>query len=1149
MRAAVPWIALLLLVLSPYTTRAKPAQLTMPVLWRSELRTFTESGPTVADIDGDARAEVVVAAREEIVALGRTGQEIWRWKSSGRLMTYPAILRRPGKLSLIYVADYTGKLTCLDGAGRKIWQAQLKGPISWSAAVVCDLEADGVPEVVQTDGAGTVWAFRALTGKEVWHASVQGVPVSPAVGDLSGDGKPEVVVVTGAGRAVALDGAGKRLWKFEIGGTSPSWATAAPVLFADSSGAGRVIAASNDGRVYCLDSDGSLVWSRPTHGPVASTISAGDYDADGRADIFLITQLGTVYRFDEEGNLLWQIEMHGRSLAAGAVIDVNNDGHLEYVVSTQDGHLLVLNQAGETVFQRQFDFRTINVTPAFGDVQPDRPGLEMVLTGGESGRVLCLGTNAPAKTAAAWTAYRGDEKKSGAWLQLRREASVRMIPENLARSQAYAGEPIRFVISNPKGEPLQATAVCIRPDGARLVATSRILGGHGRLDMPIDFVVAGRYDFTWSLAGPAGHPLFSDRRHITLEPFVNDRALVQAVISKLRSAASTVRPILPASSAALGREAESLRRRLDVIGPLQTMGLGGQGKLDEAARKTGHLVASARRASRIAEIVVAASRVGPGTSLIAFPGTTWENRAVDRELPQSITASMAIKRALVRGEHDSVVVHLFNVTDRPLQSRVRIEDHDSGITVTPHRSVPVISSLGEPSWDALPELDESAVITIPSLSSGEVWLAIDTGSAAAGDHQVTLHIQALNGAGVLAGPGNPHSVPPPETAVTIALRILPFQMASSGRLRLCTWPRVDGPATRRDLLDHGGNVFLGPQATVRYTDDGQIAGFDYSKLDAVTAPLAGQDIFYLIQGMPALRADMGSPEYAKRLAVCLHDLVRHLASQGIEIDHFALYPIDEPGGGGWGPVNRLVQFGKLVRQAAPHVMIYVDGGGEKPMFEALAPYTDIWCPGLSMLAETTPEMNVIRNSGKTIWSYDCSYKYARPAGANLKNINIVGQYRTAALFALHYGGSGIGYWCYNSGEDMWGRTQLEFPLVYAGRTRPVTSRRWEAVREGIEDYRIAFALRERLQSKDLAADARARIEHLIGTTLAQMVARGYQEMTLGLDRQTIDSDNNDATIRTFRKEMIACIDALTASPSLAATNAAGPSGAGKVQNP
>ena len=180
------------------------AGLKLPQLWQRDLQTFLESAPTVADIRGQGRNDIVIAGREELIALDATGTQLWRWRTKGRFMTYPAVLARPGQPSLIYAADNSGLLTCLDGGGKEVWHAQLNGPSSWSASVLCDLNGDGQMAVIQTDEPGTVWAFAALTGNVLWQAKVKGMPVSPAAGDLDGDGKSEIVVATGEGILTAI---------------------------------------------------------------------------------------------------------------------------------------------------------------------------------------------------------------------------------------------------------------------------------------------------------------------------------------------------------------------------------------------------------------------------------------------------------------------------------------------------------------------------------------------------------------------------------------------------------------------------------------------------------------------------------------------------------------------------------------------------------------------------------------------------------------------------------------------------------------------------------------------------------------------------------------------------------------------------------
>lgn len=506
---------------------------------------------------------------------------------------------------------------------------------------------------------------------------------------------------------------------------------------------------------------------------------------------------------------------------------------------------------------------------------------------------------------------------------------------------------------------------------------------------------------------------------------------------------------------------------------------------------------------------------------------------MDQQLPTRAANPPQIARTAVPGEHEPVALDLFNLTDRELLVRVQFDALTNGLVVTPHRSVAVPTSLGETSWDALPELDETGTLAVPSLASRELWLDVDLSRAKPGEHQVKLRLQALNGAGVLDGPSSPRSVPPPETEVVLALRVPAFAMAEPGDFRLCTWAASDA-AHLPDLLAHGNNVFPVALPEAKYDAKGRLTASDHSKLDTVLDRLRGHDVVLLLTGLPGLHGEAGSVAYRDDLEKFLDELVTHMTGAGCDTNHFALYPFDEPGGVGWNLINQLVAFGKVVRAANPNVMIYVDGGGEFPMFQAIAPYIDIWCPGIYMLPDKTPLMDLVRTTGKMLWSYNCAYAYSRPVGPNLKNMNLIGDYRAAALFAFRHGATGIGFWCYNQGPDPWGRIDMEYSLVYPGRTRPVTSRRWEAVREGIEDYRILAALRKRLAAEGgakLTENARLRVKRLFEVSLPGMVDQSFEEMRRGLGRSVIDASNNDASIGAFRRDMLECVEAVAPAPA------------------
>jgi len=1106
--------------------------LDLRLLWSVNTNTALYTAGTVADINGDGLGEILLAGYNSIIAYDGDGKRLWEWATTPRFCTYPAVLLRKGAPALIYAADNAGNLVCLDGAGKEVWHARLNGPSNWSATVVCDINGDGKPEVIQTDEKGTVWAFDALSGKPLWQtATGEGIGASPSVGDLDGDGKPEVAVVTNDGFAVALSGDGAIMWRSQMGRELYS----APVIFTASDGSGRVAFGSGDGEFFCLDSKGDTLWHRPMGGSMDSSVSVGDIDMDGRADIFLVTQEGAIVRLDEEGNTIWSLDMHMRTDASGAIADVDGDGRLEYILCTHKARLLALNAAGEVVFERQLPVNNAyNATPTFGDVTKAAPSLEMVVCGGQDGKLFCFATPAPTDATVQWGAFRRDLTMVGSWPGLARSVAVSMTPGNLAWDRIFTGQGVKFSINNaqPTAAPLRAEASCVTPVGARHAVTGDIYGAAGALVLPLEPLAPGTYSFSWSLRTAEGKVVVSGSRAVTLQPFVNERGLVTSAAAEMRAAADAARPTLPLAAAGLVRDARLLEDSARVVAPLQDAAL----QSDAASRQraissTAALVRSALRGRRMAEVVKQAIALGPGTSIVAFDGPVWENLGVGDLLPEHVVKAIEASRRVVPGQHQSFAVNLLNVTDRELEVRVLIES-PRGVAVTPRRAQTVPTCTGDMTWDPLPDLDESEIISIPSFENRQLWLDVAVGQVKPGDHAVKVRLQALNGAGVLEAPKNEQAIAPPETVVSITLKALPFEMAPAGTFRLCTWAYVESSpyykdiadATYANLFDHGNNVWtITALPEAKYDDQGNLVGpVDYRKFDAMARRWRGKDVVLLLSGFPALtpasgKDGYGTPPYQKALKPYLDDVVAHMARLGFDLGHWAFYPIDEAGGDGWRSLNAQVEFGKLMRAARPDIQIYADAGGPEPaMYTAVAPYIDIWSPAVNTVASEPEKFSIIKAASKTLWSYNCSYNnYNKPWGGGRTNkaADVVSEYRIAGMWAFRHALTGAGFWTsITSPEDPWTRTQSEYPILYPGRTAPVTSRRWEAVREGIEDYRILVALKARLEAKGgppLSDDARAAIKRLVEVSVLQYV----------------DGVTDEAGLDRLRSEIMDCVQA------------------------
>jgi len=154
--------------------------------------------------------------------------------------------------------------------------------------------------------------------------------------------------------------------------------------------------------------------------------------------------------------------------------------------------------------------------------------------------------------------------------------------------------------------------------------------------------------------------------------------------------------------------------------------------------------------------------------------------------------------------------------------------------------------------------------------------------------------------------------------------------------------------------------------------------------------------------------------------------------------------------------------------------------------------------------------------------------YARPLGWNMKAMNVVGEYRMQAVFASDSGATGIGYWCYNHGPSMWEPIHPEYPIVYhTTPDEPITSsRRWEAIRESVEDARILVALREKLTDGSTSDAATEKIRHLLDVTVPGMARKSLAEMHLGSARYVLDDTNDDGMVDSFRAELLDCVAAV-----------------------
>jgi hypothetical protein len=203
-----------------------------------------------------------------------------------------------------------------------------------------------------------------------------------------------------------------------------------------------------------------------------------------------------------------------------------------------------------------------------------------------------------------------------------------------------------------------------------------------------------------------------------------------------------------------------------------------------------------------------------------------------------------------------------------------------------------------------------------------------------------------------------------------------------------------------------------------------------------------------------------SPAWRKAYAAWLAEWVGHLRGLGVGYDGFALYPVDEPGlhDTGRSLIDKFIEIAKLTREVDPRIQIYTDpvGGARLEHLKEMAPYVDIWCPNRNgiVLARDDARLDFLLATGKQVWTYECE-------GSAKEQPPLV-YYRGQAWLAWHHGLTGIGFWSYcTSTFDPWfrpvGERANDYLLIYPG-DGIVTSKRWEACRDGVEDYGALWEL-------------------------------------------------------------------------------------------
>ena len=361
--------------------------------------------------------------------------------------------------------------------------------------------------------------------------------------------------------------------------------------------------------------------------------------------------------------------------------------------------------------------------------------------------------------------------------------------------------------------------------------------------------------------------------------------------------------------------------------------------------------------------------------------------------------------------------------------------------------------------DPLIPLNPAGRLDIPPGESRQVWLTLPARNLPPGDYESTLSATPL---ATIARQGSA-----PGKTVAIRLHLVPLHLKTSPEFAVYNWDYARDEAMVRDLVEHKVNTFLVSTGIPKpkFTPDGHPdSTIDYADYDRTlrlkmryARQVGGQILF--AYGIVRDFHTFVSKRYGfafrderwdRAFRYTVTQWLAHLKTLGLTYDEFCVQVWDEATGTN---VDYVVKGGKLLREIDPKVRLVMDGAQSLKEVRRIDPVIDVWIPHLTALTNGKDHVALLRyykQTGEPVYTYTCS--------TFMKALSPYGYHRLKPWQAAALGLDGVFYWAYNSWRgDPW--NDFDGPIadcgvIYPGADRPIDSRRWEASREGIEDWQI-----------------------------------------------------------------------------------------------
>lgn len=464
---------------------------------------------------------------------------------------------------------------------------------------------------------------------------------------------------------------------------------------------------------------------------------------------------------------------------------------------------------------------------------------------------------------------------------------------------------------------------------------------------------------------------------------------------------------------------------------------------------------------RIGDVVGrAASGYFSGGDFIAWSRHRWADVGPHDWPPAVEQSPVALSVSMARDAFASGSLLLTNTRNRPVRVEGNVHHPANGPQVTLRRGWHVSCPDRRYRADALILLTDGA-LTLASGETAPLWVQLDTHGADAGRFSIPLTLRSETTTVEIALEVEVFSVRLPET-LDCAL----FNFAYVNEMALV---RDLVPEALRDLRQHFINTYIIPDSIPKVEADREGAftsPIDFSVPDRGVETYRqrarllgffwGAD-FHTSLGkrlFPDLEF-LGGPW--RRAATALYKAwVGHLREIGLPPDRYFMYVYDE------NTRPEVAEVYALLKAAAPEVRLLANPtrGYTSDELKALAQHVDIWMPSYEALVRPHPEeFELLKATGKTLWTYSCINGTPMP---------LYDYYLRRHWVGWDLGLTGIAQWAYAdhggwNGANSWKWVLGAFAVIYTQAHAPrglqlgeplAPSRRWEAWREGAQDFQF-----------------------------------------------------------------------------------------------